>query len=117
MLNHLCLADSGRNCGVRSILYCRSNSTDSASSLFDGDETVIDLTYRASLHAGIDFPREPQLSSPRKGPPFSFGQELSAWDDKTDRKKSSRQSKGASSMASDSDILAELPKVRFAVRQ
>jgi len=83
--------------------------------MFDGDDTVMDLAYRASLHAGIDFAKEAQLSSPAKEQTFQFGRELSTWSDKTGRKTFSRQSKGASSIGSDSDILAELPKVRFAV--
>lgn len=83
-------------------------------SLFDGNETVIDLTYRASLHAGLDFSGEPQLSSRRNERPIRFERELTTLDHKIERKKVSRQFKGTSSASSDSDILAELPKVRFA---
>jgi len=97
------------------VVETKDRTLEETAALFDGDETVIDLAYRASLHAGVDLPREAQLSSPRKEQSFNFSQEMSTWDDKVGRKKFSRQSKGASSTGSDSDILSELPKVRFAV--
>lgn len=97
------------------VVETKDRTLEETAAMFDGDDTVMDLAYRASLHAGIDFAKEAQLSSPAKEQTFQFGRELSTWSDKTGRKTFSRQSKGASSIGSDSDILAELPKVRFAV--
>jgi len=111
------------------VIETKDRTLEETAAMFDGDDTVAEIAFRASMHAGIDFPGSSTPTTPlelkQKDFPLGLGQEKEPevlmdgelrWESRRSWKKwSSATAASATESRSDAsgETLDALPQVHF----